>query len=272
MPLESLDQGETIDTGLVNDYSTKYVAFLDLLGFSELVKRSGTDVLERHRLVEALKLVRDTLCENPSIDFRFTYFSDCIVLSAEHSPHALWQVFQSIELLTCNLLQYDILVRGGLSVGPTHHSKDFVYGTAVIEAYNLERLKDKAKNPLVLLSPVVVQEVESLGTEFMQWLREDGADRFFIHYLMRYAEYTASMEVGKVVLTYPAQRIAYFIGRRLKNDQDCVLEKAEWFQRYWNGEVAVRGVLPRIELDSQPTLPANSLTIISRRLIAPRCQ
>ena len=264
MPLE---EGEVIDTDLVNNYPTKYVAFLDLLGFRELVKRSGADVLERHRLVEALKLVRDTLCENRPIDFRFTYFSDCIVISAVHSPHALWQLFQSVELLTCNLLQYDILLRGGLTVGQTHHSRDFVFGTAVTEAYELEC--KLAVNPLVLLSPAVVQEVEALGPEFKQWLKEDGPDRFFIHYLMRYAEYSSSMEVGKVVLTYPAQRIAYFIGKRLKNDQDGVLKKAEWFQRYWNEAVAARGVLPRIESDSQSTLPANSLTIIKRRLIAP---
>jgi hypothetical protein len=264
-----LEQGEIMDMDLVNNYPTKYVAFLDLLGFRQLVKRSGADVLERHRLVEALKLVKDTLCENPSIDFRFTYFSDCIVLSAEHSPQALWQVFQSIELLTCNLLQYDILVRGGLAVGPAHHSKDLLYGMAVLEAYDLERLEENAKGPLVLLSPAVVQEVESFGPAFKQWIREDGPDRFFIHYLMRYAEYSRSMEVGNVVLTYPAQRIAYFIGTRLKNDQDDVLRKAEWFQRYWNDAVAARGVLPRIELDTQSTLPANSLTIIKRRLIAP---
>jgi hypothetical protein len=174
MPLE---EGEIIDTDLVNNYSIKYVVFLDLLGFSELVKRSGADVLERHRLVEALRLVRDTLCENQPIDFRFTYFSDCIVISAVYSPHALWQLFQSVEVLTCNLLQYDILLSGSLTVGPTHHSRDFVFGTAVTEANKMER--KLAVNPLVLLSPAVVQEVEALGPEFKQWLKEDGQDRFF---------------------------------------------------------------------------------------------
>lgn len=162
----ALEEGEIIDTDLVNNYPTKYVVFLDLLGFRELVKRTGADVLERHRLVEALKLVRDTLCENPPIDFRFTYFSDCIVISAVHSPHALWQLFQSVEILTCNLLQYDILLRGGLTVGPTHHSRDFVFGTAVTEAYEMEC--KLAVNPLVLLSPAVVQEVEELGPDFKQ--------------------------------------------------------------------------------------------------------
>jgi hypothetical protein len=208
-----LEDGEQVDTALVNDYGTKYVVFLDLLGFSELVKRSGADVVERHRLVESLKLVRDTLCEDPAIDFRFTYFSDCIVLSADHSPHALWQIFQSVEILTFNLLQYDIFVRGGMTVGPTHHSRDFVFGTAVTDAYLLER--DSARSPIVLLSPEVVKDVEMLGTDFMQWLKEDGEGRFFIHYLMRYAEYTSAIEVGKVILTYPAARIAYFIGQRL---------------------------------------------------------
>jgi hypothetical protein len=64
-----LEDGEQVDTALVNDYGTKYVVFLDLLGFSELVKRSGADVVERHRLVESLKLVRDTLCEDPASTF-----------------------------------------------------------------------------------------------------------------------------------------------------------------------------------------------------------
>jgi hypothetical protein len=131
--------GEPIDFDLVNDYREKYVTFLDLLGFSELVNRVGGDVLERHRVVEALKLVRDTLTQDPKIDLRFTYFSDCIVLSAERSPQALWSMFQSIELLTFNLLQYDIFVRGGFTAGMIHHSKDFVFGTAMTEAYRMER-------------------------------------------------------------------------------------------------------------------------------------
>jgi hypothetical protein len=263
----ALEEGDVIDTDLVNDYPTKYVVFLDLLGFSDLVKRSGADVLERRRLVEALKLLRDTLCENRATGFRFTYFSDCVVISAEHTPAALWQIFQSVEILTCNLLQYDILVRGGLTVGPTHHSVDFVFGTAVIQAHELEC--KFAVNPLVLLSPAVVAEVEALGPEFKQWLREDGQDRFFVHYLMRYVDYSSSRRVGEVVLTYPAERIAYFIGQRLRNDQDSVLKKAEWFREYWNSAVAAQRVLPRIDADSQLTLPPNSITIIKRRLVAP---
>jgi hypothetical protein len=262
-----LVEQERIDLDLVNDYREKYVVFLDLLGFRELVKKIGQDVLERHRVVEALKLVRDTLCQNPAIDLRFTYFSDCIVLSAEHTAHALWEIFQSIELLTFNLLQYDIFVRGGLSAGLTHHGKDFVFGTAVIEAYDLER--EKASCPLVLLSLQVAQDAMKLGPDFTQWLKEDGSARYFVNYLMRYADYTPERQVGKVILEYPAKRIAYFISQRLNNDKDGVLKKAQWFQTYWNGTVGARGVLPRIERGATLTKTQEGPTIILRRLVAP---
>jgi hypothetical protein len=165
------------------------------------------------------------------------------------------------------LLQYDIFVRGGLAAGPTHHSKDFVFGTAVTEAYELE--STSKAGPLVLLSSEVVEEVERLGPAFKQWLREENPGKFFIHYLMRYAEYTSASRVGDVVLTYPAQRIAYFVGQRLKKDEGSVLEKAKWFQDYWNDSVAGRGILPRIDVDSQQTLPAASLTIVKRRMVEP---
>jgi len=258
---------ERIDLDLVNDYREKYVVFLDLLGFGALVKKIGPDAMERHRVVEALKLVRDTLCPNAAIDLRFTYFSDCIVISAARTAHALWEMFQAVELLSFNLLQYDILVRGGLSVGLTHHSKDFVFGTAVIESYDLERYK--ASGPLVLLSPEVVQDAMKLGPDFTQWLKEDGPNRYFVNYLLRYAAYTPEQQVGKVILEHSAELIAYFISQRLNNDKDGVLEKAQWFEAYWNGTVAARGVLPRIEMGATLTKPQDGPTIIVRRLVAP---
>jgi hypothetical protein len=259
--------GPESDLDLVNNYREKYVAFLDLLGFGDLLKSIGQDVLERHRVVEALKLVRDTIGQNPAIDLRFTYFSDCVVLSAERTAPALWEILQSIELLTFNLLQYDLLVRGGLSAGLMHHSKDFVFGTALTDAYHLER--DKANNPLVLLSAEVVQDTVKLGPDFTQWIKEDGEGRHFVNYLIRYAEYTPERQVGKVILEYPAQRVAHFINQRLNNDRDGVLRKAQWFQTYWNNAVAARGVLPRIEVRTRVTNPEDRPTIILRRLVAP---
>ena len=46
------------------DYSDRYVVFLDLLGFKAEVERAEQNPAERQRLHDILKLVRDTLCEN----------------------------------------------------------------------------------------------------------------------------------------------------------------------------------------------------------------
>ncbi len=262
----SLNQ-DRIDLDLVNDYREKYVVFLDLLGFRELVRKIGQDVLERHRVVEALKLVRDTLGQDPAIGLRFTHFSDCIVISTDHTAHALWEIFRSVELLTLNLLQYDIFVRGGLSVGPAHHSKDFVFGEAVTEAYDLEH--KEADGPRVLLSRKVADDAMKLGSDFAQWLKEDGKARYFVNYLLRYAEYTPELEVGKVVLESPAKRIVYFVTQRLSNDKNDALKKAQWFQAYWNDTVASRDVLPRIETGAILTKFEDGPTIMRRRLVAP---
>jgi hypothetical protein len=261
------------DLDLINDYQEKYVAFIDLLGFSQLIAKVGADVMERHRVIEALKIVKDTFCHNPAIDMRFTYFSDCIVLSAKRSPHALWQIFQSIELLTLNLLQHDFFTRGALVVGPTHHSEHFVFGTTVVEAYNME--KHCAHQPLVLLSPEVVKDTEAQGADFTQWIKKDGRDkdgrdRHFLHYLMRYEIYKSERYPGEVILEYPAKLISHFVRARLNKDKGGILEKAQWFQTYWNETVAVRGVLPPIGTEmpsAEIELPHP--TIIVKRLIAP---
>jgi hypothetical protein len=122
-----------------------------------------------------------------------------------------------------------------------------------------------------LLSPEVAQDAMKLGPDFTQWLKADGPARYFVNYLMRYAEYTPDRQVGKVILEYPAKRIGYFISQRLNNDKEDVLKKAQWFQTYWNGTVAARGVLPLIETGERLPKIEEGPTIILRRLVARRC-
>lgn len=47
------------------------------------------------------------------------------------------------------------------------------------------------------------------------------------------------------------------------------MKRPNGFQRYWNQKVASQGVLPKIEIGSQPTLSPNSITIIMRQRVAP---
>jgi hypothetical protein len=119
--------------------SNRYVAFVDLLGFKALVARAETDRAELQRAREVLGLVSDTLCNVPMLDASLTYVSDCLFFSAERSMAGLKEIFESMELLTSNLLQYDIFLRGGLTAGWVEHDKSFVFGTAVNRAVIAER-------------------------------------------------------------------------------------------------------------------------------------
>lgn len=257
------EQTTTIEAG----YKERYTAFLDLLGFKALVEAAENDANEQERLEEALALLSQTLCNYPRLGCRFTYFSDCIVITSDATPEALLQIFRSVETLTRNLLQVDILVRGGITRGGAFHSPQYVYGTAVNRAAGIE--KDDAKGPLTLLSSEVYADAQAMGQTFLQWLETDGHDRFFVHYLMNYAEYHKTPALpGKVVLDTDAERIAFFISQRLLNDTGRVLEKAKWFQAYWNRTVAQQDGYAEIAADPSLVAPDGPRTRIAMRPVA----
>ncbi len=251
-----------------SDYKERYVAYLDLLGFKSLVKLAETVPEERNRLLEVLGLMRDSLCENPALGMRFTHFSDCIVLSIDRTAEGLWETFQSIQVLTFNLLQFDVLLRGALVAGGAHHGKDFVYGTAVNRAYLLE--SECARDPVTLLSSEVVEDAKEHGQPYSDWIREDPPGRYFIHYLRQYAEYRRlPIFAGKVIMDEPGKRIIDFVLQRLISDTGNVLAKARWLQEYWNQAVSTQGIFDRIEPGVTPRYLSRGPTTMFRRIVAP---
>jgi hypothetical protein len=245
----------------------RYVAFLDLLGFKWLVEIAERDPAERRRLREVLVLVRDTLGENPHLGFRRNHFSDSIVLSVKRTAEGLWEMFQAISMLTCNLLQFDVLVRGGLTAGPAHHSADFAYGTAVSRAVVIE--SEVAKNPMTLLSQEVLDDARQYGTHHMGWL-VDYEGQWFVHYLKDYSLYRQQpIYSGKVAYDDPAGRIIDFVCQRLNRDTGTVLAKAQWLQRYWNQTVANQGVFGAIEAGVTERYVSKGPTIMYRRMYMP---
>ncbi len=217
--------------------------------------------------MEVLRLLRDTLCQAPAISMQFTYFSDCILISAERSAAGLWQMLCSIDILTCNLLQFDVLARGGLAAGGAFHTEEFVFGTSVNHATELE---EQARWPLTLLSSEVLEDAKTYGQLFLDLLSTDAQGRPFVHYLSSYASYRKQpVWPGKVVMEPAGDRVIYFVCQRLGRDEGTVLEKAQWFQAYWNQSVAPHGVFSAIEIGASPTVPTGPPTIIMRRLVAP---
>jgi hypothetical protein len=246
------------------DYKELYIAFLDLLGFKSQVEDAENDTVAHERLCTVLRLVRESLCENPSINFRLNYFSDCIVLSGERTPQGLREMFNSICLLTSNLMQHDVLIRGGLAAGRVHHSSDFLFGAAFNRSYYLE--SKVAHDPLVLLSEEVLQDAREYGEQHMGFLMEENG-RWFIHFLLQYALYRPRpIYQGMVILDRPGARVINFICQRLNKDQGSIRAKAEWIRAYWNKTVAVHGIFGTIESGMPEQSDLGDPTIAVRRL------
>jgi hypothetical protein len=250
-----------------DDYQELYIAFLDLLGFTSQVEDAKNDPVAHKKLRTVLHLVRESLCENPSISFRLNYFSDCIVLSGDRTPQGLGEMFHSILTLTSNLMQHDVLIRGGLAAGRVHHSRDFLYGAAFNRAYKLE--SKEAHDPMVLLSPEVIEDARRYGDQHMGYLVEQNG-RYFIHFLLQYALYRPTpIYQGMVILDRPGARVMNFICQRLYQHQGSIRAKAKWIRAYWNESVAVHGIFGTIDEGVPARSDLNGPTIMLRRIFIP---
>lgn len=164
-------------------YTEKYVAFIDMLGFSELVSDSVNNEVAYAAVVDAIDRLRATACEIPSIDLVQTYFSDCIVLSSARTPDGLAGMLDAIRVVAENLVVVDVFVRGGLAAGPIFHDAQFMFGPGMLSAYHLE--SKVAINPAVVVTTEVEQEIVGVGLGHMLFHDSESPERKYVHHLIR---------------------------------------------------------------------------------------
>jgi hypothetical protein len=224
------------------------VAFIDILGFSRMVRDGAHDEARRSDIISAIDRLRDTACQNPDAGLLITYFSDCLVISSERTETGLHQMLQSLKFIAENLLQIDVFIRGGLAVGGIHHTPDIMFGPAMLDAYDIERCETGAVHPTVLLSAEVKADAERYP--WAGWfVTTDDAEphRTYLHFLRSFSDYDAVPRSGQVVLEGPALLVRHYIARRLQAPPGSVRRKAEWMQRYWDETVAHFGVLGAVD-------------------------
>ena len=198
-------------------YDQRLVVFVDLLGFRDTVARTEKD----RNLFDSIRtILQDFQAEaeklrpkwdRPSFfDVRLTAFSDSVVISYPATGYpsgttgpniaSLGTLFSDICFLQQSLLVQGILTRGGIAVGNLYHQDNVVFGSALIDAYQLE--SKKAKFPRVVLDPRILQsdlaEVEIGDLYFTRrvfteedraifvdghFISEDEDGFFFVNYL-----------------------------------------------------------------------------------------
>jgi hypothetical protein len=126
---------------MLPEYLDRVVAFIDILGFGILVKQLKDNEDLHQRLYSALRAnhrikVSSKLEQTVQNELEISVFSDSIAISGDESNHrgVIWTALH----LQSDLLAMGVLARGGISVGPTVHQDELLYGEGMLDAYYLE--------------------------------------------------------------------------------------------------------------------------------------
>jgi hypothetical protein len=224
-------------------YELRYCAFLDILGFTELIRDVGSRV--------EFTVVRDLLrkIHQPSTydtagtaDFRATTISDAIALSSSFSANGLAAIIDTINSLVLSALEAGYFMRGGLCRGQLYHDNDMVFGEAFITAHRIE--SSIARYPRIMVTKQVYEEAlgSNLWGHLQTYLSRADDGPYFVNVLEKIKMELAVIDSGSAPPEIVKRRVASFgkmreqIERRVSEaaDNPNHFEKAQWFARYWN--------------------------------------
>jgi hypothetical protein len=165
-------------------YKKRIVAFIDILGFKNMVLESEEDQTKLKSISEALSFLKtwevpfkwglelieiEESAQKKGLQnftvlnqIRCTCFSDSIVVSATVESDNINEVFSTIvtniAFIGAKLISDGILVRGGITIGNLIHEKDgTVIGRALIDAYEIE--STSAVYPRIIISDKLVEQL-----------------------------------------------------------------------------------------------------------------
>lgn len=157
-------------------YDERYVAFIDILGFKEIIRKSRDVSAQGHwsisSIYSALNLSFDgfekdyiTKFQKSDSDLKVTTFSDFVVISTQTSEAGLDLLIFVVWCVIRDWLSKGYLSRGGITRGNViHHSSlgtkpGLIFGPAFIEAYVLEQ--EVADYPRVVFSKDVRSDLNT---------------------------------------------------------------------------------------------------------------
>lgn len=151
------------DTLDVPPYRRMFVAFIDILGFRELIHNSSRDREVRRALIEAFDKISgfgESIRQKYS-ELRFFAFSDSIIVLAQDSAEAASALLSRVQWLYFRLLRYGILSRGVIDFGRAIHTDKYVFGPAIVSAY--EKEVALADVPRILVTKAALSKLDELA-------------------------------------------------------------------------------------------------------------
>lgn len=224
-------------------YNDRYCAFIDILGFRQLIESLSNEAGKVQALREILSGVhrpRTSLGES----IRTQSISDAVALSAEVNVEGLAAMMHTITYLSLDLLCQGFLVRGAVVKGPLYHDDSMVFGKALVRAYQLE--SEVVRYPRIMIVREVRDDILKLRPNLTQMLRQSEDGPMHIDVLKPVADMGRKVRGGYGLrddekrLHGRFQLIKDRLQARFEESMDTPrhFEKVRWFARYWNETVS----------------------------------
>ena len=140
----------------------RYCAFMDILGFSELVDRLRKGTTEFEQLRDLLRSIHlPPTLQNANFrgsDLRTQSISDAICISTSITNAGLSQMFTILTSLALQMLSKGFFVRGAIVKGKLYHDDHMVFGEAQVQAYQVER--DVVRYPRIMITGEVAKDAQ----------------------------------------------------------------------------------------------------------------
>ncbi|MCP4612417.1 MAG: hypothetical protein GY845_27280 [Planctomycetes bacterium] len=193
-------------------YDKKILAFIDILGFEDLVRRSkdhpkrimvAYDWLESTR--KTARKLRDIEAQPSGInvsEYVYHIFSDTVTASCPCKSS------DYIDFMTAWIMQYQYrmwarkgaFLRGSIVLGDIWEDKEMIFGPALITAYHLENDSDGAVWPRIIVDESILQVMteDQRAEAFLTHMRRDERGYVFLDYLKHlFRVYTDIQMTGK---------------------------------------------------------------------------
>lgn len=229
-------------------YTNRYTAFIDILGFKELIRRSESDVTIQQLLSQVMNYLAGIRNENyekkmSDIGKEVSVFSDSVVISWDgNCPGGGFYTLMDLIFICNALLTVGIFVRGGISYGGLIHDHEGArcYGPAMVSAYLLE--SNNAIYPRILVDTSVFEasfrnpgraNTPSMELEYLAGLvvksKLDGL--YYLNYLAQPNEFDSPQEYYEHIQRTRTHIITNLMSSR---GNHRVYSKYTWFRDYFN--------------------------------------
>lgn len=233
-------------------YSVRYVAFIDILGFSaEVVSaskaRNDARISELNNILVEITKLKQSEQASQVKNAAFSFFSDCLVISVPaDSEYVAVDFLWLVNATAARLFELKLLVRGAVAKGFLEHNDRIVFGVGLIEAYEIEsKISDV---PRIIVTKEVVQDAREIGVRLESFLRFSTDGPAYIHFLHKYDQLVEDIfdpensdENSRLVALAEIENTRNWLEGLLEGSRDTprVFKKIWWLCSYFN-DVALR--------------------------------